>query len=382
MARLEFNDIARRASGNWSAILPALGPFQEVVEAQGRRHVGCPMHEGTTNKNFRILKDFDETGGVACNSCGVFTTGFNLLVKYHGCSIYEAFKLVSEYLDGNPSRVRNRAPRRDHNKRQREEAHDKRIAEMLLSMHTASLPAEAPEAAPLRAYLAKRGVPMQRVPKALRFHPALPYYDQRRGSNGKTQAVHLGDFPAILASVYNPEGRVIAYHRIYLTKDGDKADVPSPKRLTPRRNAVPLTGSAIRLHPATRPVLALTEGFETGLAVMLAQRVPTWPTVSAQMLESVVIPDHVQHVAIYADLDRSTTGQLRAQALCERLQQQGKSCSFFLPPGPIPDAAKSVDWLDIYVQAGAQALPSPLPTYTSAGTSPVTVLSPRLAQAG
>ena len=384
MSRLDFQEITARARGRWAQILPLVGPFEEVVAAEGRRHVGCPMHEGKTEKNFRLLRDFDDSGGVACNTCGVFSTGFRLIARYNRSSIREAFAVVQSILDGNTITPKAR-PRSDidrQRKRKREEDYDAYVTRQLQEMYTGSVVADHPAASPLRSYLENRGIPMQRIPSALRFHPALPYYDRLRDANGRRKTVLLGKFPAILAVVTNLEPRVVAYHRIYLTADGRKADVPEPKRLTPRRNFVPISGAAIQLCPAKQSILALTEGFETGVAIMRAQRIPTWATISAQMLTSVQIPAHVKHVAIYADLDRSTTGQRRAQELGERLVQEGRTCTFFLPPGPIPADAKGVDWLDVSNQHGMGAIPPPLLPESQTATSTVSVISPRLSQAG
>jgi len=69
------------------------------------------------------------------------------------------------------------------------------------------------------------------------------------------------------------------------------------------------------------------------------------------MLEKVKIPDSVSEVIIAGDLDRSGRGQQATERLAERLHHEGKQVKTALPPGPIPDGGKSVDWLDVLAES-------------------------------
>jgi len=61
-------------------------------------------------------------------------------------------------------------------------------------------------------------------------------------------------------------------------------------------------------------------------------------------MESVSIPEDVHQVIIWADNDKSETGQRAAQKLQTRLFEQGIKVSVWKPM--MPFSGKSVDWND------------------------------------
>ncbi|MDA2926322.1 toprim domain-containing protein [Acidobacteria bacterium AH-259-G07] len=185
-----------------------------------------------------------------------------------------------------------------------------------------TLNANHEEAAPLRSYIKSRGLNTNSLPICIRFHPNLSYYE-----NG----TKIGSYPALVAKVSGKDGNGIGLQRIYLTRDGQKANVPEVKKAIGK-----LKGGAIRLDDPN-DVLHLAEGIETALAVRQATGEPTWATVSATGLEKVELPSNVKTVHIWADLDRSETGEKSAQKLATRLYQDGITVFVHLPDSPIPD---------------------------------------------
>src|SRR5207247_6465745 len=108
------------------------------------------------------------------------------------------------------------------------------------------------------------------------------------------------------------DGERVALQRTYLAADGDgKADVPSPKKTTATVREHALHGAAVRLThiDSIKDRLALTEGIETGIAVLESTGVPTWATGCAGGLEHAIIPDRVGIVEIWGDNDAGGTGQ-------------------------------------------------------------------------
>jgi hypothetical protein len=85
---------------------------------------------------------------------------------------------------------------------------------------------------------------------------------------------------------------------------------------------------------------------------------PVWAAVNAGLLRGFEPPATVKALQIWADLDRSLSGQEAALALMERLlrRRQDLAVRVLLPPGPIPADQKSVDWLDVLNSRGPQAL--------------------------
>ena len=96
--------------------------------------------------------------------------------------------------------------------------------------HRAVLQRTWDEAAPLATgdpvtrYLASRGLclPPHAWPPALRYHAALPYYDDDSG--------YRGTYPAMLARVLDATGKPVNVHRTYLTSEGKKAPLPKVRK--------------------------------------------------------------------------------------------------------------------------------------------------------
>jgi putative DNA primase/helicase len=159
-------------------------------------------------------------------------------------------------------------------------------------------------------YLIQRG--LSTPPDNAYFHPGIPYYD-----NGEK----LGVFPCLVSRFQTPTGLTASYHITYLTEDGQKAPVPTPKKFLPVIHD--LAGGAIRLAEAGE-TLGISEGIETGLALMAGEGIPVWAAASSVLLEKVQVPDSVKLVVIAADSDKSFTGQAAAYALAKRLAGEGR----------------------------------------------------------
>lgn len=220
---------------------------------------------------------------------------------------------------------------------------DPKALDRMRAIWFATLPLDHPAADPARKYLVNRGlVGVLRDlpdPGVVRFHPELPYWADRR---------IVGRFPALVCRIQGPGDETVSLHRTYLTDDGKKAPVQFPKMvMTPVRPGA-LKGGAIRLYPLAGDRLGTAEGIETALACHLAIGLPVWSTLSASGLESFEPPKSVHFLDSWADLDASGAGQQAAIKLAERLTRQGIIVRVLLPPGPIPDGAKGLDWLDIW----------------------------------
>jgi len=187
---------------------------------------------------------------------------------------------------------------------------------------------------PVTLYLKRRGFGgVWPLPAALRLHRALPYWD------GETK---LGTYPAMLAPLTTPEGKVVALHRTYLCTDGRKADVPTVKKLT--GTAGPLAGACIALHKPAGGVIAIAEGIETALAGWCVSGLPTVAAYSAGNLAAWRWPAGVQRLVIFADHDkagREAADTLRARAFLARLR-----CEVLTPTEP------GTDWCDVWANGG------------------------------
>lgn len=178
-------------------------------------------------------------------------------------------------------------------------------------------------------YLKRRGMAgLWPLPESLRLHRGLEYWD-----DGEM----LGIFPALLAPLVGPDGRMLALHRTYLTKDGRKADVPQPKKLTGAAGY--LSGSCIPLHRPVRGALGIAEGIETALAAWAGSGVPVVAAYSAGNLAAWRWPADLQRVVIFGDNDAA--GRAAALALSTRVKAAGLRCEVMTP------ADEGTDWCDV-----------------------------------
>ncbi|WP_373488196.1 toprim domain-containing protein, partial [Blastomonas sp.] len=115
----------------------------------------------------------------------------------------------------------------------------------------------------------------------------------------------------MLGQVRDRDDAVIGLHRSYLATNEvavTQAPLDKAKKMLGR-----VAGGAVRLADlGDGDRLALSEGIETGLAVMTAcPDLPVWATLSTSGLEQVDLPPGVRRVLILADNDTSGAG-LRA----------------------------------------------------------------------
>ncbi|MBU0501427.1 MAG: toprim domain-containing protein [Gammaproteobacteria bacterium] len=340
------------AVGRWldifHAVSPSLHPAVDAVMSGSRRHVPCPVH--SSPDGFRFFGDVNKTGMGICSTCGT-RQGIALIQWAEGLDYLYAKDLVAEQvgllpdnryvplLPTEPRLVPPPAPSLT-----RDEANKRRVR--IQRILRTSLAVDAPEAEPLRRYLATRGLSTKSLdPKQFRYHPGLPYYSE--------EGEKVGVFPALLAVMRNLDGIGVTLHRAYLTPEGEKLD---RKVCTYDELAYSLSGCAV---PLTRPgrVLSVGEGVETMLSVMMATRMPCWAATSTSLLANLELPDEVLEVWIWADKDRSEAGEKAAISLCERAWASGKKARIILPPGEIPYGQKSLDWNDVWVTSRKSGFP-------------------------
>lgn len=148
-------------------------------------------------------------------------------------------------------------------------------------------------------YLANRSIDLERLgrqPRALRFNPQL------RHPSGRA-------FPAMVAAIVAPDGKMTAIHRTYLLPDGS-GKIEGEAKLTLGRYAgglIPLwrgaSGKPLREAPAGESII-VSEGIEDGLT--LAMAVPELRVVAAVSLSnmgSLVLPPAIKTVLIAGQND-------------------------------------------------------------------------------
>jgi phage/plasmid primase-like uncharacterized protein len=188
---------------------------------------------------------------------------------------------------------------------------------------------------PVTLYLKRRGFAgVWPLPECLRLHRALPYWHE-----GKV----IGTFPAMVAPIIAPDGRLVALHRTWLTRDGRKADVPTVRKLTAA--AGPLAGACIPLFKPAHGCIGIADGIETALAGWCASSVPTVAAYSAGNLAAWQWPPGVQRIVVFADHDAAGAGA--ADKLRQRARAAGLAVNVIKPTDP------GSDWCDVWAQRDA-----------------------------
>ena len=311
-----------RAHGRWGDILAAGGVDAKVLT---HRNGPCPLCGGTDR--FQYTDKFGE-GNYHCRQCGP-GGGFKLLQAVKGVDFNTALCDVERCLGLLPKA----APTHMH------EPSGDRMQKLVQRIWDEARPVTAGDAVDL--YLSGRGLAMPSYPAALRFHPALGYY--QKDTAGKS--LKLAEYPAMLACIQSPDGHAVTLHRTYL-QDGAKLPAADAKKVL----SAGISGAAVRLFEATDE-LAVCEGIETGLALRLATGKPVWAGISAGNLEKLWLPATVRKVCIYADNDAGAdfAGQCFAYALARRLKREASTNGTRQVQVFIPRHA-GADWADVWRQ--------------------------------
>lgn len=339
--RLSLAELKMEARGQWAYIFADLAPELGHAMEAGGNHVSCPVHGGSDG--FRLFKDYLDTGGGVCNTCGPQSNGFAMLAWVKDYQFKDAVREVAQWL--RKENAQPTASKRPPPPPPAPKIDPAKALEIVRGIWMETLPIKG---TPAEHYLVNRGIPAEHVPSILRYHPALRFFDAK-------EKKFYGNFPALVAPIRAANDKIIALHRIYLTPEGGKADVPEAKKMTVCIK--PPTGAAIKLFPAGK-VLGVGEGIETMLAVRAVTGMPVWSAVAAPLLEQVVIPDEVEHVVIWGDLDMSERGHQAAEKLAERVRAEGKTAHIEIPSQPIPDGEKGLDWLEVLLRFGADGFPA------------------------
>lgn len=192
---------------------------------------------------------------------------------------------------------------------------------------------------PVALYLAHRLLAkVEDVPDCLRLHPALPY---------RVDGTAVGTWPAMVARLTAPDGRLLALHRTWLSAQGRKAPTPGPvKKLTP--TAGPLAGACIKLGRPEAGRIGIAEGIETAMAARCASGVPVVAAYSAGALAAWQWPASARRLTVFADADPA--GAEAAEKLQRRARAAGLAVDVLTP------STAGADWCDVWAARDAAAI--------------------------
>ena len=135
-------------------------------------------------------------------------------------------------------------------------------------------------------------------------------------------------FPALVAAIQGPDGKIVAVHRTFLKNDfSSKANVTKPKMALG-----PIKGNVVRLARAAERI-ALTEGLENGLSV--AQSCPGLPVWCCSGVTNLAphLPDQVTDVIMCLDGDAPDSNAFQVSERCvQELLGRGLRVRVFRAP--------------------------------------------------
>lgn len=312
-------DVKVQAAGRWVSIFNALGMDQRYFNG---KHGPCPIcAEGKDRFRWNRATEYAH-----CNQCGTkgpIDLAMAWLSKPYKDAVAEIRSVLGE------TRMTADVKTDDTAKNQARIDKIKATLKPINGRCAASL------------YLAKRGI--SSLPeKDCYFSPAVDYWGEVDGK--LTKSTH----PAMVSIFRNLDGKGATFHITYLTEDGRKALVSSPKKILPV--VLPLPGCAIQLFKPVDGVLAVAEGIETALAVYGLEGVPIWASGNAANMAALAIPQGVKELYIYADSDASFTGPSAAYALARRYAGQIKvRVNLLLERQWIVDSGDKYDFLEYSV---------------------------------
>lgn len=203
-------------------------------------------------------------------------------------------------------------PSRDVPLRDRRTARDPTLAAQRL------FAASAPIAGTLaETYLRSRGVTDLTRLDALRFHPRCFYR-----AEAHAQAEY---WPALIAAITDPPGRITGVQRTYLARDGSaKAPLMVPRKALGR-----IVGNAVRFGDPG-DVMIVGEGVETVLSLRaVLPAMPMAAALSAQNLGALRLPPSLKRLYVAADRDEAGLGA--AEPLRQRALAKGVDAVVLLP---------------------------------------------------
>ena len=324
---MHFGDAARveavkeAAKGRWVELFIEAGMDESHFKKQ---NVPCPLCGG--RDRFSISKNPRWEGSWLCRGCG-HGDGISLIQKHKGCGFLEVLAWLEDRL-GIQRPKRQKAGLKRSSGRRRPAGMDERL-EHARPIH--------PESAAWR-HLSARRISDEVISRAKNLFSCEdePYWDSDADSSGGAAAKRL---PAMLAAVLDAQGETVALHRTYLTEDGQKADVPNPRKLVGSFSG---DSPAIELFEFDE-VLGAAEGIETALSAAELFSIPVWSLVNAGQLAKFRIPEGLKRFVVFADNDENFTGQAAAYELARSVKRENPGC---LVEVMIPEKAGS-DWNDV-----------------------------------
>lgn len=328
-----LNRIKHTAQGRWPEIFAAAGMDPGHFVKSNRP---CPLCGG--RDRFSLLKGErnEPDGRWYCRGCG-YGDGIELVRRFRGSTFPQTLRWLEAYLG-----IEHQRESFCHRPEGLSEAEKTvRRRERNLAFWNAAVPLrDLSRESPQWKYLASRGLGACDASAMLRAEAETEAWETNEDGERRS----AGRYPVLLAAVTDGSGGIITLHRTFLTPDGGKAPLSSPKKLAPGA----IEDGLIRLFPPTA-ILCLAEGIETALSVHEMTGLPVWSAISLTGLRKFgEVPEGVKKIHICGDNDRSYAGAAGAYELAARIRRSRPDIevAVHIPPEP------GTDWNDVLRSGG------------------------------
>ena len=328
-----LNRIKHTAQGRWPEIFAAAGMDPGHFVKSNRP---CPLCGG--RDRFSLLKGErnEPDGRWYCRGCG-YGDGIELVKRFRGSTFPQTLRWLEAYLG-----IEHQRESFCHRPEGLSEAEKTvRRRERNLAFWNAAVPLrDLSRESPQWKYLASRGLGACDASAMLRAEAETEAWETNEDGERRS----AGRYPVLLAAVTDGSGGIITLHRTFLTPDGGKAPLSSPKKLAPGA----IEDGLIRLFPPTA-ILCLAEGIETALSVHEMTGLPVWSAISLTGLRKFgEVPEGVKKIHICGDNDRSYAGAAGAYELAARIRRSRPDIevAVHIPPDP------GTDWNDVLRSGG------------------------------
>lgn len=328
-----LNRIKHTAQGRWPEIFAAAGMDPGHFVKSNRP---CPLCGG--RDRFSLLKGErnEPDGRWYCRGCG-YGDGIELVKRFRGSTFPQTLRWLEAYLG-----IEHQRESFCHRPEGLSEAEKTvRRRERNLAFWNAAVPLrDLSRESPQWKYLASRGLGACDASAMLRAEAETEAWETNEDGERRS----AGRYPVLLAAVTDGSGGIITLHRTFLTPDGGKAPLSSPKKLAPGA----IEDGLIRLFPPTA-ILCLAEGIETALSVHEMTGLSVWSAISLTGLRKFgEVPEGVKKIHICGDNDRSYAGAAGAYELAARIRRSRPDIevAVHIPPEP------GTDWNDVLRSGG------------------------------
>jgi len=303
---------ADQSINRWFSILPFFGVGQEFLTG---KKSSCPVCGGKDRFRF---DNKEGRGTFYCNQCGA-GDGYRLLMLLNNWEFKQAIKEVDEVMNTNPTNT-TRPPSKTNYSKNKEKLNIVWGNSTAMPMLTKENYTEYPVAEYLHD---TRGIALDTInlAKGIRQHSSMTYWEGLKD---------CGEFCTMINRAVNLD-KPSTLHVTYL-QGSKKAFVSAPKKCLPRTE-VPLVGSTLQLfqYNPKKGVLGITEGVENAMSVFQVTGIPTWAGINADNLLAANLPESLKVLHIFADRDKSYTGQATAYTLARKMVRQGIEVHVHLP---------------------------------------------------